>query len=270
VGVREIKRKKTLGFIALLLILLIVPLAYSSGLLNMVGNLFSSNAGGSSAGTLSSATVFVDPFRVIDESLQSGSKFTVHVNVSGVTDLFSWQIKLGWNSSILSLSRIIQNEFLNRTTSANKTSSSPRYYGGLNFVMNVTDNAHGNTSMVESILGDVSGINGNGRMVSVEFLVVGYGCTNLSINLTGNLATTLLNSTGGAIEFTKTDGYFRNKFAGDADGDKHINIFDILEVQDHWYPGPPLGPGGYDRNVDLDDDTNINIFDILVVQENWE
>jgi len=58
--------------------------------------------------------------------------------------------------------------------------------------------------------------------------------------------------------------------AGDADGDKKVNIFDILEVQDHWYPGPPLGPGGYDINVDIDNDNKINIFDILIVQANWD
>jgi len=69
---------------------------------------------------------------------------------------------------------------------------------------------------------------------------------------------------------TLTDGVVMVTIPGDADGDKRVNIFDILEIQDHWYPGPPLGPGGYDRNVDLDDDTNINIFDILIVQENWD
>jgi len=56
---------------------------------------------------------------------------------------------------------------------------------------------------------------------------------------------------------------------GDADGDKTVNVFDILKVKYHWFPGPPLGPGGYNRSVDLDDDGSINVFDILIVKANW-
>ncbi len=56
---------------------------------------------------------------------------------------------------------------------------------------------------------------------------------------------------------------------GDADRDRTVNVFDILKVKYHWYPGPPLGPGGYDPNVDLNDDGAINVFDILIVKANW-
>jgi hypothetical protein len=173
-----------------------------------------------------STTVFVDPALFIREynDLPIGSKFTVHVNVSGVANLFTWQINLTWNKAILNVSRIIPGEFLNRTDSANKTSSAPRHpFGGLGYVINVTDNAKGYTLMAESILEDVlpgavPGINGTGRLVSVEFLVVGYGRCNLTINVGGTLSTMLLNSTGGRITFTKTNGYFSNKFTSDIRG----------------------------------------------------
>ncbi len=76
--------------------------------------------------------------------------------------------------------------------------------------------------MDESVLGGVPGINGNGRLFSIEFLVTGYGSTDLTISLTGDLTIALLNSThhihGETLSFTKTDGYFRNKFPGDIDG----------------------------------------------------
>jgi hypothetical protein len=44
--------------------------------------------------TSSTATVFVDPVAILNESLQSGSTFTVYVNVSDVNDLFTWQVNM--------------------------------------------------------------------------------------------------------------------------------------------------------------------------------
>ena len=269
-------KKKILAVVALLSVLLVVPLAFSSGFISMNGYLFFSDTGTPSSSATSTPdfppTVSVDPVTVIDETLQSpGSTFSVHVDVSGPEnmDLFAWQINMSWNASILNVNKIIQGEFLNQTTSENKTSSYK-----LGFVINATDNDDGYTGMGESILGgDFPGINGSGRLVSIEFLVVGYGCTNLTISLTGDLRTMLLNSTGGEISLPPENvlnGYFRNKFTGDADGDGTVNVFDILKVKYHWYPGPPTGLGGYDRNVDIDDDGSINVFDILLVKANWD
>ena len=57
--------------------------------------------------------------------------------------------------------------------------------------------------------------------------------------------------------------------AGDVNADQTVNILDILKVKYHWYPGPPVGTGGYNRNVDINDDDAINILDILIVKANW-
>lgn len=273
-------RKKLLGVMVFLLALLIVPMVFSSAIVNMTGHLFSSNTA-ASASSSSTPWVFVDPVKVIDESLQPpSSTFTVHVNVSDVTDLFAWQINMTWDPSILSFSGIIPGEFLDRTTSLNKTSSAPRYFGGLGYVMNVT-NSNGGITMAESILedalpGNVPGVstNGvNGTLVSIEFLVVGYGCTDLAISLSGNLPTTLLNSTilpndePGTISFSKRDGYFRNKLQGDADGNTVVDSADISVII-YYRSGPPPGPGGYDRNADIDDNGSIDSADISLVIAN--
>jgi len=68
---------------------------------------------------------------------------------------------------------------------------------------------------------------------------------------------------------TLTNGVVMITIPGDADGDRTVNVFDILKVKYHWYPGPPLGPGGYDPNVDVNCDGAINVFDILLVKANW-
>jgi len=196
------------------------------------------------------------------DSLPVGSYFTVHVNVSDVTDLFTWQLNMSWDSSILNVSSSTAGEFLLRTASENKTASFQ-----IGSVINATDNLSGYSGMAESILGDVSGITGSGRLVSVEFLVVGYGCCNLTINLDGTLSTALLNSTGDSMAFTAIGGYFRNKITGDVNGDTIVDIDDILKIKYHR-SGPPPGPGGYERNVDINDDTYIDIDDILLVKAN--
>lgn len=270
------KSRKLLIAVASLSVLLIVPLVFSSGLANLVQSLFSSNTATSSTLSSSSPTVFVTPATVNDLSKQSGSTFKVHVNISDVTDLFAWQINVTWKSNMLSVNKIIVGEFLNRTGSANKTSSAPRYFGGLGFVVNATDNVKGYAIMSESILediapGDVPGITAPfGRLVSIEFLVKDYGSTVLTISLTGTLRTTLLNSTGGEITLPPANvqnGYFRNKFPGDVNGDHYVTSSDLSLILGIY--GKNSGQLGFDREADFNLDGFITSSDLSILLGNY-
>lgn len=57
--------------------------------------------------------------------------------------------------------------------------------------------------------------------------------------------------------------------SGDANGDRIVDIFDIGTISAHWYPGPPIGPSGYDANADINNDGAIDIFDIGITSANW-
>lgn len=57
---------------------------------------------------------------------------------------------------------------------------------------------------------------------------------------------------------------------GDANQDGVVNIFDIATISAHWYPGPPIGPLGYDLTADLNLDGAVNIHDVGIVSANWE
>jgi len=203
---------------------------------------------------------------IIDHTLQPYNTTIFHVNVTGVSDLFTWQVNMTWDPSILNVSSIIPGEFL--ALSENQTSSEV-----LGFVIDFTNNAEGYTGMAESILGEVSGITGSGRLVSVEFLVVGYGSTDLTISLTGTLPTTLLNSTvlpdgqPGTISFVKTDGYFRNKYAGDTDGDKDIDFEDFMAFL--WSYLKTSVQSGYDREADFDFDGDTDFEDFMDFLANY-
>jgi hypothetical protein len=190
------------------------------------------------------------------------------VNISDVIDLFAWQINISWDPSILNVSKSFAGEFLLRTSSESKTAAYQ-----LGFVMNKTDNAVGYIAMGESILGGVPGINGSGRLVSIEFLVTGYGSTELTISLAGNLTTTLLNSTvlpdgqPATIPFTKIDGYFSNKIPGDIDGDKDVDPDDFAIFAGAY--GSVEGDPTYDPEADLDRDSDVDPDDFAIFAGNY-
>ena len=56
---------------------------------------------------------------------------------------------------------------------------------------------------------------------------------------------------------------------GDCNGDGKVNILDAAAISAHWYPGPPVGPLGYDANVDINQDGEVDISDAAIVSSNW-
>jgi len=165
------RRKKLFILAALLSVLLIVSVVFSSGVIDVLTfSLGGSSASSAGAPESSSPEVFVNPVTTRGDyapGYQIGDTFQVGVNITGVTDLFAWQINMTWNTSILNLSSIVAGDFLNRVTPPNYTTSSPAP-NGLGFVINKTDNAEGYTAMGESILGGATAQSGNGRLVTIE------------------------------------------------------------------------------------------------------
>jgi len=226
----------------------------------------------------SPANLSVDPWpagtigpAIISDTLQPYNTTTFHVNVTGVTDLFTWQINMTWDPSILNVSILTAGEFLLRTTSDNGTASLQ-----IGSVINVTDYVQGYSGMAESVLGNASGISvsGSGRLVSIEFVVVGYGSTDLNVTISGTLPTMLLNSTGDSMAFTTTlvppyftAGYFRNKYPADIDGDWDCDFDDFLAFA-AAYLTTSASPY-YDREADSDYDGNVDFDDFLVFAANY-
>ena len=231
---REMRgRCRVFSLLATLSIVVLVSAVFASGMISVpesalrtLGFLGPTQGGGTE--------VFVDPKWYIKDYLLApvGSTFTVHINISDVTGLFTWQINLTFNKAVLNVNKITASEFLARDL-YNQTSSEV-----LGLVINSTDNSKGVCAFSESLLGSSSGVSDGGlggRLVSVKFLVVGYGTTPLTISKTGNLNATLLNSAGNKIDFTEIHGYFDNRAFGDITG-----------------PENPVGSGKYppDRTVD--------------------
>ena len=253
-------RTKLISLAATFAVFLVTSAIFASGLVNtsrssLFGPIYPDSP---------DSVVYVDPGAIIkdylnDPGYQIGDTFQVHVNITGAVDLFSYQVNVTWNPAILSYSGLTYGEFLARTGSAYGTSRSQPTLKA--------DNVAGYVSVAETILGDVAGITGNGRLFTISFLILDYGATSIGVGTGGELPTKLLESTGVEHLYTVTNGYFRNGLAGDANLDKAINVFDILAVKGHWGESP--ASPGWIREVDVNDDAAINVFDILVVKANW-
>jgi len=243
-------KTKLISIIAILSIVMFVSAVFASGLVD-VTEISLLSIGESDELTAGTASIYVNPPYVKDSAKQVGSFFTVYVNISGVSDLYTWQINITWTKDkivptrdVIQVNRLIGNEFLAR--SANPTSTET-----LGLVINSTDNTQRTSGFSETILGDVGGISGNGVLVGIEFKVIGYGSCDIIISTTGRLPTKLLDSAGGTITITtKTDGYFRNKYPGDINGDKTVGSGDFSILAGCYATSPPNPL--YNREADFD------------------
>lgn len=119
--------------------------------------------------TYQKGTMSVSPASLTDPS----SPFTVNINIAGVDDLYAWEFKLYYNSTILSNSSVTEGTFLSSTGST--------FFR----VVNNTDTynaTHGRFWVTCTLLGDVSGVSGSGTLATITFTVDGpAGTTPLDL-----------------------------------------------------------------------------------------
>jgi len=116
--------------------------------------------------------VYVSPKEQVIDFLNES--FIVNVSICNVLDLYGYEFKLFYNSSILNGSQVIEGPFLNST-------------GKSAFFWVVAFNDHYNSThgivWVDSCLtGDVLGVNGNGTLVTIKFKSLAVGSSQLSLD----------------------------------------------------------------------------------------
>jgi len=109
-----------------------------------------------------STKVFIYPNCVHGEV---GENFTVYVNVSNVVDLYGWEFKLSWNTSMLNLTSVSEGSFL-------------KNYGETFMTKEVKEN---NVHILCTLMGNVSGANGNGVLASLKFHINNPGNSILQL-----------------------------------------------------------------------------------------
>jgi len=139
-------------------------------------------AGSSSTSTL----VYVDPEISVGAV---GQNFTINVNISNVTDLYGWEFKLGWNTTILDVVEICEGPFLKNvadTFFTFKVNSTACY-----IIADCT------------LLGMVPGASGDGTLATVKFYVKSKGNSVLDL-----FDTILIDSNERTIPHSAMDGSY--------------------------------------------------------------
>jgi len=132
----------------------------------------------------SMTALFVSPSSVTTKVNQT---FEVSINVSSVSDLYGWEFKLGYNTSLLEIVNFTEGSFLN---SIRGTYFVPKVMSADGYIL------AGCTS-----LRNVAGVNGNGTLATVEFRAKTLGSCTLDL-----YDTKIVNSAKQLVEHSEVDG----------------------------------------------------------------
>jgi hypothetical protein len=132
-------------------------------------------------------TLCVDPQTTKSEV---GQDFSINVSISGVVDLYGWQLQLSWNETILDVLNATEGPFL-KSGGNNPYFAAPKIY------------ENGSVLLYCSRVGNVLGVNGSGVLATIRFHVVESGICDL--HLYGAM---LVNSLDKSIATTVKSGKF--------------------------------------------------------------
>ena len=134
----------------------------------------------------SPTVLYVDP-KTIGGTV--GKDFVININISNVIDLYGWGFKLRWDITILDVVNVTEGTFLKN--------------GGSTFFFPRINKTAGYTTVDCTLLGNPSGVGGNGTVATIQFHVKESGYCDLDL-----YDTLLINSLEQTITHTVSDGHF--------------------------------------------------------------
>ena len=138
------------------------------------------------------AILYVQPPSIIDPGLVSPKNFTVNLNIGKANNLYGFNLKLAYNTTVLDVAHMAEGSFLSSfgTTVINKMQDDP--VGGVVWI-------------AISLVSPAPAASGNGTLCSVTFRVTAKGESTLHL-----FDTSLTDKNGNSIVHTTSDGYFNN------------------------------------------------------------
>lgn len=202
--------------------------------------------------------VSIDPSNV--SSVAVGSTFNVIVNVYNVANLFTWQILIRFNASVLNCVQAIY------------PSSGYIFSGKTQLpIVPIIDNLAGTIACGASLLGSDSA-SGNGELCEITFRVMVVGESFIDFSQPYVAQTFLLNGNLGIIPAKLQNGLFSNDPPiGDATGangvpDGVVNMLDVRFVARNFGESvPPASP-----ILDLNNDGKIDMHDVGNAARNFK
>ncbi len=121
---------------------------------------------------------------------------------------------------------------------------------------------YSNATLIAALT-DISLANGSSKAVTFSWITGGFAYGNYVIS---GYASPVLN------ESDTTDNYYVDGFvlvtiSGDVDGDRDVDIYDIVTMASAYGSGE--GDPAYNANCDLDSDGDVDIFDIVAAAGNY-
>jgi hypothetical protein len=98
---------------------------------------------------------------------QIGKSLQVNITISNVTNLWGWVVTLNWNPTILNFTNMTEGPFLDSVGSTLFLYPTP----GSGSLTQITDELLENTS-----------VNGNGTLATINFKVLAYGQSNITLS----------------------------------------------------------------------------------------
>lgn len=198
-----------------------------------------------------SVTIYVEPLTI---SISIDETFSINITITGVTDLYGWDVRLYYLNAILNGTEIIEGPFL-------------RAAGETNFLIVDFDDAynatHGRIVVACMLTGPVSGASGNGTLVTITFNSIGGGTTPIDIYFSD-----LVDSQGEHMIHSATDGSVQvSALIGDINGDGKVDIQDLVLVIRHYgsYPEHP----DWNPDADVNGDGLVDIQDLVLVIKHY-
>jgi hypothetical protein len=93
-----------------------------------------------------------------------GQSFSLDLRITGASDLYAYQVDVGFNPSILFANSVTEGTFITGTT----------------FIPGSIDNSGGTIAFIaDSLDGPVPGVNGNGTLVTISFSALASGASSV-------------------------------------------------------------------------------------------
>jgi hypothetical protein len=133
------------------------------------------------------AAIAIDPSSYTVSQAQIGTTFQININITDVTNLWSWKVRLNWNPDVLNVTGVTEGPFL-KSVGTTLFPPPPQRPGYL--------------TEIDSTLLSPSSANGSGVLVTVTFEALAAGQSAITIN-----ETQLLQPDGSTeIPFTVSNG----------------------------------------------------------------
>ena len=192
------------------------------------------------------APLSVDPIKISNPSLTTGTTFTVNINIADALNLAELEFKLGYNVSALTAITVGGGGFIGSATPAIVIDNT---LGFVMFNVSLSPNA-----------------DGSGTVAVIQFQVMADGVNKSPLHL---YDVTLINGDGQTVPPLTTDGSFSNLqiIPGDINEDGVVDINDAI-LASHAFGSTPSDPD-WNPAADLNEDRQIDIFDLIILVMNF-